>query len=543
MWRSAATCARSCGATRAAAVEAGARVDDGLPRPDLLLLNGGVFNAPAMIDRLGEVLGAWYGGAIPLLPHTSLETAVAHGAVRSALARRGLGEVIGGGTARAYYIGIEDKDGTAQALCIAPRGMEDGATVDVPDRVFDLVLDQTVAFPLFAYTGDRVDPPGALVEIGDELDAVPALETVLRDKTKGGDTVPVTLKTTITETGALELYLVTVALPPRRWRLEFALASAAGAPSTDAPEESDDAPAPEVADAEGILAERFGQDDPKVIKAVRRDVEKLLGPRGQWSAATCRALWESLMRIESDRGRTDQHELNWLRLTGWTLRPGFGAPDDEERLDRLWAVRDIGLRQRSKQNWSEWWILWRRVAPGLDETRQQALYEDVRPFLWRDAKPPPGPHAHGPIEMMQLIAALEHLPVEAKIAAGNLFFERSKKIGSYWPVGRVGARALLRADPTRVVPPDQAAAWLTKLLDLDWEKSEGAAFAAASIARLTADPTRDIDATLRTKVLDRLTKTKAPTTWLDMLRRPSDLADGDLKRLLGEALPAGLRLT
>ncbi|MCA9709258.1 MAG: Hsp70 family protein, partial [Myxococcales bacterium] len=165
-----------------AAREAGAPVEDGLPRPDLLLLNGGVFNAPAMIERLCAVLAGWYGEPVALLSHTSLETAVAHGAVRSALARRGLGEVIGGGTARAYYVELAGPDGSPQALCIAPRGMEDGTSVTVPDRVFELTLDRLVAFPLHAYTGDRVDAPGALLRLddadADALTPLPPLETV-----------------------------------------------------------------------------------------------------------------------------------------------------------------------------------------------------------------------------------------------------------------------------------------------------------------------------------------------------------------------------
>ena len=524
----------------AAALEAGARVDDGLPRPDLLLLNGGVWNAAALVQRLSEVLVGWYGEPVPLLPHTSLETAVAHGAVRFALARRGIGEMIGGGTARAYFIGVEGRDGTAQALCIAPRAMDEGVTVDVPDRVFDLVTDREVAFPLYAYTGDRVDAPGALVDVGDELEALPAMRTVVRDRERGGGTVPVTLKASLTDAGALEVYLVTVALPPRRWRLPFALVSA---PSED----RDDAdagigePAPQIDDARALLARVFASDEPKRVKEVRRDLEKLLGPRGQWSGATCRALWEGCMAVESDRGRSSEHELNWLRLCGWCLRPGFGAPGDEERLDRMWAVYERGLLQPTKANWSEWWILWRRIAPGLDAARQLALYEDVQPYLWRPAKPPPGPGKHGPVEMMQLLAALELVPVEAKIAAGDLLLERAKKIGSWWPLGRVGARALLRGD--LVVPPDVATRWLRRVLELDWATAEGAAFAAASIARLTGDVSRDVDASLRKEVAARLTKAKAPATFVDMVERASALGEGDLGSVLGESLPVGLRLS
>src|SRR5690606_26087091 len=176
-----------------AAIRAGAQICAGLPRPDRVLLNGGVFNAPALVHRLEAVFEHWYGEPIPLLGHTSLDTAVAAGAVRFGLARRGIGEVIRGGTPRAYYIGIEGPQGEPEALCIAPRGMEEGSSCEVPDRVFDLLLDRPVAFPLYAYTGDRTDPPGALWPLegeagaSGELEALPWLETVVRFKGEAHD--------------------------------------------------------------------------------------------------------------------------------------------------------------------------------------------------------------------------------------------------------------------------------------------------------------------------------------------------------------------
>jgi molecular chaperone DnaK (HSP70) len=550
-----------------AASEAGAEVMDGLPRPDLLLLNGGVFNAPAIIARLGEVLGRWYGDRpVALLEHTSLETAVARGAARYALARRGLGEVIGGGTARAYYIGVEAAAGEQRGLCIAPRAMDEGATITVPDRVFELVLDRPVTFPLFTYTGDRVDPPGALTA-GDpsaaDLEPMPPLQTILRSKADkqraaagsgpaGDRTVPVTLSTTLSESGALELYLVTVELPPRRWRLEFALGSTPTRESDDEASKGSAKPGgsqqqrpdAKVVEAGAVLERAFaGKDDAK-IKGVRRDVEQVLGPRGQWTAATCRSLWEACMGQAGHRGKTAQHEMNWLRLCGWCMRPGFGAPGDEERLERLWVLHDEGLQQRAKANWAEWWIMWRRVAAGLDRARQLALFEDVRPWLWRGSgKPPPGPHAHGPVEMLQLLAALERLPAEHKQAAGELFLERADKVGSYWPLGRLGARALVHGDPEDVVPRDTAEAWIARLLELDWAKTEGASFAAASIARVTGKSELDVDAKLRETVAKRLTQVDAPSTWVDMLVRPTSIGEGDMSRILGDKLPAGLRLT
>jgi hypothetical protein len=152
-----------------AAEEAGARIFAGLPRPDRLLLNGGVFNGRALVERLSQVLAHWYDGEpVPLLEHTSLDTAVARGAVRFALTKHGIGAVIRGGTARAYYLAVDGE--RPRALCVVPRGLDEGKSVTLPAQVFRLVLDKRVTFPLYAYTGDRVDAPGTLVDITDELD-------------------------------------------------------------------------------------------------------------------------------------------------------------------------------------------------------------------------------------------------------------------------------------------------------------------------------------------------------------------------------------
>jgi hypothetical protein len=530
-----------------ASADAGAVVEDGLPRPDLLLLNGGVFNAPAMVQRLSEVLAGWYGGAeIRRLEHTSLDTAVAHGAVRSILGRRGVGEVIGGGTARAYYIGIAGAQGEPQALCVAPRAMDDGAAVDVPDRVFDLLVDQAVSFPLLAYTGDRVDPPGALLSLdehGDELELLAPLQTLLRDKKRAtaDGTVPVTLRASLSEGGALELSLVTVELPPRRWRLDFTLR----APETPAAADAAtlDRASEALPEAISVLRRTLGDSDPASAKRLRAQLEKVLGPRGQWSAATCRGLWDALWPLAAECARSELHELSWLRVCGWTLRPGFGAPGDEARIEGLWTLRSAGLHFPTKANWAEWWITWRRVAPGLDAARQAEMFESVRPWLWPSGRPPPGPHAHGAVEMMQLLAALELLPAEDKRRAGELLWTRIKKLRSYWPLGRVGARVLLRGDAAAVVPPADAETWLRRLLELPWAEAEGAAFAAASIARATGQVEIDVDPVLREQVAARLHATGAPSTWIDMVTRPAELTAGDLTRAFGDSLPVGLRLT
>jgi len=533
-----------------AAEEAGARVVDGLPRPDRVLLNGGVFNAPAMVERLMEVLAGWYGEPIDRLEHTSLDLAVAHGAVRSALARRGIGEAIGGGTARAYYIGVEAA-GERKALCVAPRGLEAGASAVVPDRVFDLLLDQPVTFPLYAFTGDRVDAPGTIVDLhgDDELEPLPPLETLMRDPsgrtTAGARTMPVTITSTLTEAGALEIFLVTVDLPPRRYRLDFVLRREAPAPAPGEPTTAVAKRDPELPKALAIVDAAFAKGDVGQAKQVRAALEKVLGPRGQWSAASCRVIADRCLEHIDGGTSTEPVELHWMRLLGWCLRPGFGMPDDERRIATMWARHEPGPRHRSKANWPEWWILWRRIAAGLGVDQQRALFGELRPWLWRsgDGKPPPGPHKHGPIEMMQLASALERIAAADKQSLGELLLERADKLGSYWPLGRVGARVPFGGERTNVVPPAVAETWVRRLLALDLEQAEGASFALASIARMTGDPELDVAKSLRDDVADRLAKAKASASWIDMVRRPTELSEGDRGRVFGDSLPVGLRIS
>ncbi len=553
----------------ASAAQAGAQVHEGLPRPDLLLLNGGVFNAPAVVERLQEVLSAWYDGEPPaLLQQTSLDTAVARGATRFGLALHGQGAVIRGGTAKSYYVGIE-QEGRTRALCIAPRDTEADTRITVPDRLFELRLNEPVAFPLFTYTGDRVDAPGKLLEIADdneELTPLAPLETILRGK-KGTkvreSTVSVRLESFVDDAGNLHLSLVSVELPPRRWKLSFTVhashsdssrdsreepadSQGAGAPGASfhepASEQAAEPPHPEAGAAARTICSALSSGDEERVGGLRRELEDLLGPRGQWSASTCRVLADACLDVEPERGRSEAHELSWLRLLSWTLRPGFGCSGDRERMERLWQWHGAGPAAPNKSNWGEWWILWRRVAPGLSTHRQEALFAQVEPWLWRRGKPPQGPQPQGPVEMMRMVAALSRLSPREKAKAGALFLERAKKLGSYWPLGRVGARVPFYGPPQSVVDKSLAESWITLLLELDWTQAEGAAFAAASMAQLTGDATRDVDSDLRRQVVDRLTEVSAKERWIDMLLRPTPLDAGDAKSVLGDSLPAGLRL-
>jgi molecular chaperone DnaK (HSP70) len=531
-----------------AAAETGARIHHGLPRPDVLLLNGGVFNAPHVAARLTEVLERWYGGdTVPLLRHASLDLAVARGAARYGLARHGFGQRIAGGSARAYYVGVQGKGGERQAFCVAPRGMEEGATLEVADRTFHLLLDRPVSFPLYTSTGDRTHAAGELIDIDDELETLPPLQTVLRSSGETGE-IPVRLSSTLTEIGTLELYL-SAADPPRRWRLEFSVRGEEATGGGAAVASIDELP-PKFGEARELLEVVYGKQkkevDPKEVKHLWRSLERVLGERDTWSSAVSRELFGLALAGAQKRRRSADHERIWFQLAGWTLRPGFGAPLDDWRVGELWKLHPAGVQYvTDKANWVEWWILWRRVAGGLDKAQQERLFEDVRPWLeppkGRFPMRPRGPTAHGHDEMVRLLASLERLSASQKQEAGAWILTRLEG-KSWWPLGRLGARQPFHGSAHDVVPRPVAEAWLQRLLALDWRKADGAPFAAVQLARVTGDRERDLDAALRDTVARRLQQAKAPDTWVQMVREVTELSAQDEVRVFGDTLPAGLRL-
>jgi len=111
-----------------------------------------------------------------------------------------------------------------------------------------------------------------------------------------------------------------------------------------------------------------------------------------------------------------------------------------------------------------------------------------------------------------------------------------------WALGRVGARQPFHGSSHDVVPPEKAALWLQALLALDWRRLEAAAFAAASLARVTDDRTRDLAPALRAQAAVRLDALPVPPLWRAMVRERVDMDAATERRLLGESLPPGLKL-
>jgi molecular chaperone DnaK (HSP70) len=196
-----------------------------------LLLNGGVMHAPRVRDRLTSVLRSWRGGEVRVLAGAHPDLAVAEGAAVYGLARRGRGVRIRGGTARAYYVGVEaaapavpGMPTPVKALCVAPFGMEEGTELELPGAEFGLIVGEPAEFRLFGSSVRRDDVAGTVIERWQpgELEELPPVETTLTRSGQEGRTVPVRLRAHATEIGTLELFCV-ARDGAERWKLEFNL--------------------------------------------------------------------------------------------------------------------------------------------------------------------------------------------------------------------------------------------------------------------------------------------------------------------------------
>jgi hypothetical protein len=210
-----------------------------LLRPTALLFNGGVLKSDAIRERIVATLNAWLerDGAPPVrvLSGADPDLAVARGAAYYGRVRRGQGLRIRGGTARAYYVGIESPmpavpgvEPPISALCVAPFGMEEGTETVLPPQELAVVVGEPVQFRFFGSSVRRNDPAGALLEswkAGELEELAPIALTLPAEGRPEGDVVPIRLHPSITPIGTLLLEAVPVAplKPNERWKVELSV--------------------------------------------------------------------------------------------------------------------------------------------------------------------------------------------------------------------------------------------------------------------------------------------------------------------------------
>jgi hypothetical protein len=512
-------------------------------KPDAILFNGGFFIPEVLRQRVADVMEHWHGRRPMIFENRDLDLAVAVGAAYYSYVRAtGAGLLVRGGLPRAYFIGLgstgegsRDQE-KLRTLCLVPRGAEEGSTIEFDPGTLQLIANKPVSFRLYSSRTRTEDKPGDVVEFdrGDsDLHLHAPLHAVLRFGKAGERMVPVKLGAKLTEVGTLEIWTESK-ISDHRWRLQFELRKAASAETTARPAAviSEEA----LAAAEGLLASAFleGDIEPEQLPA---RLEQALGlGRNSWPISAIRKMADRMLELAEGRKRSPAHEARWLNLCGFCLRPGFGFPGDDFRIEQARRIYASGLQFANQvQNEIEWWIYWGRVAGGLNKNQQTDVFQRLSPALLPRAAKRQRINPSLLREMWRAAASLELLPVQTRTQLGDELIGRAIKIDfkgdfvdtTLWCLARLGARKLFYGPINQVLPANTAARWIEALL-----KIPKAAEAVGAMARRTGDSTRD----LPPQTLD-LVRRAFPDLDLEAAPR-QDLAS--MGKVFGEELPSGL---
>ena len=533
--------------------------------PDAVLFNGGFCLPEIAHERIVEAISCWvdqknHGWRPRVLRNDSMSSAVAAGAAYYGRVRRGTGLRVRAGSARSYYVGMRSESGS-KAVCVLPAGTDEGTTLPLTDREFSVLANRPVSFNLYSSTV-RHDAHGDLadLDVGDMHRHAP-LVTLLRYGKKLQELeLAVRLTVSFTEVATLELWCEAVN-SPHRWRLQFELRGKGDVPQAGDSEPARTAKTTQAASSH--VPEEALQSVPQLMQMAFAKIPEGAAPdpaslvsqleagiglrKESWPITILRPLADALFEVADGRLLSPRHEVRWLNLLGYCLRPGFGDAQDNRRINQTRKIHQAGLAfPGNLQSQVDWLVLWRRIAGGLSAAHQHELRNYLAGLGIGRKKPSARLNSQLEREGWRLLASLEHLSGITRAALGSELLRKLEKEpadGSWlWSLGRFGARIPLYGSLNCVVPAQTVADWIVALLDLD-ELTHETASAILQLARRTDDRTRDVSGEVRDLAIARLAKVGlADEMMLQRLQNFVIPDRDDAARTNGEPLPRGLHL-
>jgi molecular chaperone DnaK (HSP70) len=544
--------------TQAAAAMIPSPGDRGMVQPDAVLFNGGFCTPAVTRERIIEALSSWFGEAQTgwrprVLENNSVESAVARGAAYYGQVRRGIGLRIGAGSSRTYYIGLPS-DGVLEGICVLPTGVNEGTTLPLLDHEFSVLANRSVSFTLFSSRTRHAAHGQVLALDGADVDRHPPLVTMLRYGRRMRERrLSVRLRASFTEVGTLELWCESEDTQ-HRWRLQFELRSQAEQAQQQTQTKSHSAPPPSsdsdtiIESAVNFIHRAFGKSgdaDAESPETLVSDLETTLGSnRDSWPLPAIRRVADALIEAAAGRRQSPRHEMRWLNLSGFCLRPGLGVEGDAARVKQLLTIVSNELAFEDElQCQVQLLVLLRRVAGGIPASAQVALYRKHTSHVDQKKRSRKNPQIE--YEKWRLFASLEHLLGITRASLGDKLLARIKKEADnaicLWSLGRLGARIPLYGPLHSVVAAETAGAWLKALLDLPLFTSATQS-AIVLLARRTNDRLRDLDDTLREQAIARLMSFGAADDTIQLLSKYVPPERAEAVRSFGESLPSGLEV-
>ncbi len=531
---------------------------DKKPVPDLILFNGGSLKPDIIQDRIRESIRSWFKVEDDELPRVLVnpdpDLAVALGASYYGLVKTGRGVRVGSGSPRSYFLGISKKGGEGnadEAICLVERGLEEGSSIELSERKFEVLANQPVSFDVYSSSFRSGDRCGDVVSVDDTFTSLPPIQTIVKYGKKGEKSgVPVQIEAEYTEMGTLSLWCRSQ-VSQHRWQLQFQLREEMRGGPVEEGEIFDEAVVDEVLTRvtngfDGEVPE--GKKRSEVLTSLVKELVTVMGrSREKWPLSMIRAISDELIRLIETRKASAEVEARWLNLMGFCMRPGFGDGFDEHRIQDLWKIYRAGVNfDKNSQARSEWWIMWRRLAGGLKAGHQRQFLQDITPIILPKKGVKVKITAHERIEIWMAMANMERLLVKDKVKWGRALLAELKpkktKPQLFWAFSRIGARELLYGPVDRVVPAKEVENWVNTLLGIEWKNPLPVGLALAQLARKTGDRARDLSPETVDRIVDWMEARDNFKKQIRLVTEVVHMERAEESAIFGESLPAGLVL-
>lgn len=524
--------------------------------PEYVLFNGGAMKPGLFQQAILQSLKTWHpASTLQVLQSISLDFAVSRGAAYYGKVRRGLGERIGGGTSKAYYLGIDIKssDGhlSHQALTLLPRGAEESASFEYP-QIFSLRPNIPVSFNLYTSQVRLSDKKGDLIPIDSkELQLLPPIHTLLRLGKNFMEHVPVRLNVSLTAIGTIELWLQSEKTE-HRWTLEFQLRNASGQENHISglaqARQDENFDASYLQSATNYIRDIFNTSSKPA--RIMESLENLINqPRRDWSISILRTLFDALITIHAKRKVNSDFEARWWNMAGFFLRPGFGYPLDDFRIKEIWKIilGDFNTPVTAECQIQKW-ICYRRISGGLNKGQQTQLANEIQPSLMPNksnkiilkVKSDLYPYS----EKIRTLASFELLDISQKIKIGQALLDRllngNTIPADFWSLGRIGARHLIYGSAANIISREECTTWIRALLKLPISEHLMQLF--AQLARKTDYREHHLAQTVVDEIISYFDQTPYQERLQQLLTQTSSLTTKEKEQILGDNLPAGLIL-
>lgn len=543
---------------------------DGRGRVDAVLFNGGSLYPLRLRHRIRDVVTGWQGEPPPLiLDNAEPDLAVARGAALSGKLRYLKATWIEAGAGRAIFVeahrrqeaASEAGSATRELICILPRGATPETSFDIDDLALELRLNKPVRFQPYSSTRHRRSRAGDILEFDpDAFQPLPPLETIATlpesAAATSGETVRIGLTAKVNELGLLQVLCRSNAPEiSKTWPLEFNLRQTegprvdgdgdAGAPLATEANAPDEAIAAARQELDSTFSKPLAPKEKLNVTRVQKRLEGKLGlPKNEWNWVVVRSFWPTLEACMGQRSRSIEHEETWLSLAGFVLRPGYGAPLDAARMNGLWKIRESGLYHPGKRIQAQEYILWRRVAGGLDRERQERILAKEITRLTTGENPPP--------ELVRLAGSLERIGHEMKTRLIDRFIDSVAALARAGKncVPQIAAlegllnRSPYYAGPEAVVSPEFVERAYEAFVDLDWTAADLVDLHTMFLraARVVDNRALDVSTATRGRIAAKLEKSGVPTQKTAKLKQFAPLEGSERSSFYGESLPPGLIL-